>query len=67
GKTELYRGLMQHMARTTDQFEIARGERGMVMIVFTLPSYDIVFKIIKDRFAYPKTTTRQDVLNRYQL
>lgn len=67
GKTELYRDLLNHIAHSDDQFEIAPGERGMVMIVFTLPSFDVVFKIIKDRFSYPKTTTRQDVLNRYQL
>ncbi len=67
GKTELYRDLMRHLATTDDRFEIAPGERGMVMIVFTMPSYDVVFKVIKDRFAYPKTTTREDVMARYQL
>jgi isocitrate dehydrogenase kinase/phosphatase len=39
----------------------------MVMAVFTLPSYDIVFKIIRDKFAYPKTVVRRDVLDKYQL
>jgi isocitrate dehydrogenase kinase/phosphatase len=39
----------------------------MVMLVFTLPFYDVVFKIIRDRFAYPKNTTRQDVMDRYRL
>ena len=39
----------------------------MVMMVFTLPSYDVVFKVIKDRFDYPKTTTKQDVRNHYYL
>src|SRR5436190_3072870 len=67
GKTELYRDLMRHMSRSTDKFEIARGERGMVMMVFTLPSYDVVFKVIKDSFDYPKTTTRQEVRNHYHL
>ena len=67
GKTELYRDLMRHLQRSDDKFEIAPGERGMVMIVFTLPSYDVVFKIIKDRFDYPKSTTRQEVRNRYYL
>ena len=67
GKTELYRDLMRHLQRSDDKFEIAPGERGMVMTVFTLPSYDVVFKIIKDRFDYPKSTTRQEVRNRYYL
>jgi isocitrate dehydrogenase kinase/phosphatase len=67
GKTELYRGLMQHMAESQDSFEIARGERGMVMSVFTLPSYDLVFKVIKDRIEQPKNTSRPEVMERYDL
>jgi len=67
GKTELYRDFMAHLAQSSDCFEIAKGERGMVMLVFTLPSYDIVFKVIKDRFSQPKKTTRQKVMDRYQL
>ena len=39
----------------------------MVMSVFTLPSFDVVFKVIRDRFAYPKTSSRRDVMERYQL
>ncbi|HEU5098729.1 MAG TPA: bifunctional isocitrate dehydrogenase kinase/phosphatase [Roseiflexaceae bacterium] len=67
GKTELYRDLLAHLATSEDQFEIARGQRGMVMSVFTLPSYDLVFKVIKDRFDAPKDTTRKAVMEQYQL
>lgn len=67
GKTELFRDLIHHLERSNDQFEVAPGERGMVMVVFTLPSYDLVFKVIRDRFAYPKTTSRQDVMGKYNL
>ena len=67
GKTELYRALLHYLATSNDQFEIARGKRGMVMTVFTLPGYDVVFKLIKDRFEYPKTGTRQTVLQKYRL
>ncbi len=67
GKTELYRNLLHYLATSNDQFEIARGKRGMVMTVFTLPGYDVVFKLIKDRFEYPKTGTRQTVLQKYRL
>jgi len=67
GKTELYRDLLHHLAHSHDEFEIAPGERGMVMLVFTLPSYDVVFKIIKDRFDHPKTITRQEVQGKYHL
>ncbi len=67
GKTELYRDLIRHLANTSDRFVIAPGERGMVMTVFTLPSYDVVFKIIKDTFDYPKTTTRREVMDHYHM
>ena len=67
GKTELYRDLLTHLKTSNAQFEIAPGQRGMVMIVFSLPDYDMVFKLIKDHFAYPKKTTRQDVINNYEM
>jgi isocitrate dehydrogenase kinase/phosphatase len=67
GKTELYRDLLRHLTVSDDRFEPAWGEKGMVMAVFTLPSYNVVFKIIKDRFPDPKTTTRQEVKAKYQL
>jgi len=67
GKTELYRDLLHHMASSEDKFEIAQGIKGMVMTVFTLPGYDLVFKLIRDRFSYPKTGTRQEVMLKYRL
>jgi isocitrate dehydrogenase kinase/phosphatase len=67
GKAELYRDLAHHLRRSDDAFEIAAGDRGMVMVVFTLPSYDVVFKVIRDVFAQPKTVTRRNVIERYQL
>lgn len=67
GKTELYRDLLRHLESSADRFEIARGERGMVMVVFTLPAYDLVFKVIRDRFAAPKTISREGVKQKYEL
>jgi isocitrate dehydrogenase kinase/phosphatase len=67
GKTLLYREIMEHLARTGERFETARGDRGMVMIVFTLPSLDVVFKVIRDRFAFPKSTSRAEIIQKYQL
>jgi len=67
GKTEMYRGLMDHLAGSTDGFVLAPGEAGLVMVVFTLPSYDVVFKVIRDRFAPPKATTRAEVKEKYDL
>jgi isocitrate dehydrogenase kinase/phosphatase len=37
------------------------------MIVFTMPGYDDVFKVIRDRFAPPKRTTRRTVMARYKM
>ncbi|WP_027949611.1 bifunctional isocitrate dehydrogenase kinase/phosphatase [Haliea salexigens] len=67
GKTYYYRCAFRHMQKTSDQFIIAPGIKGMVMSVFTLPSYDFVFKIIKDRFTPPKEMTREQVKEKYRL
>ena len=67
GKTERYRELMHHLNNTKDQFVHAPGERGLVMVCFTLPSFDVVFKIIRDRFPYPKNVLREEVMAKYQL
>jgi isocitrate dehydrogenase kinase/phosphatase len=67
GKTELYRDFVAHMRRSDHTFVAADGTKGMVMLVFTLPSYDVVFKLIKDRFDYPKTTSAADVKRAYRL
>ncbi|MFZ1906137.1 MAG: bifunctional isocitrate dehydrogenase kinase/phosphatase [Steroidobacteraceae bacterium] len=67
GKTERYRELMRNLDSTTDEFVHAPGERGLVMVCFTLPSSDVVFKVIRDRFAYPKTVLREEVLAKYRM
>jgi isocitrate dehydrogenase kinase/phosphatase len=67
GKTVFYRTLMCHLAEPGACFEFTEGDRGMVMSVFTLPSLNVVFKIIKDRFDQPKAVTRDQVIARYNL
>lgn len=67
GKTEFYRDFLTHLNQSKDQFVIADGIMGMVMSVFTLPSYNIVFKLIKDHFDPPKNMTRQEVREKYKL
>jgi isocitrate dehydrogenase kinase/phosphatase len=67
GKTEFYRDFLRHLHASQDQFETAEGARGMVMVVFTLPSYDVVFKLIKDQFDYPKDSSRSEVMRKYRL
>jgi isocitrate dehydrogenase kinase/phosphatase len=67
GKTLFYRDLHYHLKHSTDRFDVAPGIKGMVMLVFTLPSFPYVFKVIRDRFAPPKDIDRQTVLDRYQM
>jgi isocitrate dehydrogenase kinase/phosphatase len=67
GKTEFYRDFIAHLRKSSDRFVVADGDRGMVMTVFTLPSYDVVFKLIKDQFDLPKDSTHEDVRRRYRL
>ena len=67
GKTQRYHEIREHLALSSERFRDAALDKGMVMIVFALPSYGGVFKVIRDRFAYPKTTTRQDVMDKYRL
>lgn len=67
GKTERYRSLMRHMQNSADFFIHAPGARGMVMEVFTLPSFNVVFKVIRDSFGYAKNIRRHEVRDKYEL
>ncbi|MGF1546265.1 MAG: bifunctional isocitrate dehydrogenase kinase/phosphatase [Thiotrichales bacterium] len=67
GKNAFYRDFLHHLKYSEDHMIIAPGIRGMVMEVFTLPSYPYVFKVIKDRFAPPKEIDRKTVEAKYQL
>jgi len=66
GKTELYRDLMTQIAASDDPFIVPPGKRGLVMEVFTLPSFEFVFKVIRDRFPPQKATTRERVMAKYR-
>jgi len=65
GKTLFYRDLHYHLKHSTDRFAAAPGIKGMVMLVFTLPSFPYVFKLIRDRFAPPKEIDRETVMEKY--
>ncbi|MCG5512627.1 bifunctional isocitrate dehydrogenase kinase/phosphatase [Ectothiorhodospira shaposhnikovii] len=64
-KNEFYRDFLHHLANSTDHFSIAQGTPGLVMVVFTLPSYPYVFKVIKDRFPPQKDVTHELIERRY--
>ncbi len=65
GKTMFFRDLVAHLRHSNDQFIVAPGIRGLVMLVFTLPSYPYVFKIIKDVFGSSKNMDRATVKRKY--
>ncbi|MFI5167762.1 MAG: bifunctional isocitrate dehydrogenase kinase/phosphatase [Thermoanaerobaculales bacterium] len=74
GKTEFYRDLHRFMHRSRELFVVAPGKEGAVMSVFTLPDFNFVFKVIKDRPCFlrspamtDKTTTRREVMEQYAL
>ena len=66
GKTLFFRDFLQHLAHSHDEFDIAPGIKGMVMCVFTLPSYPYVFKLIKDRIA-KEGMDQETVKRKYQM
>ena len=67
GKTLFYRDFLQHLRHSTDKFRIAPGIKGMVMLVFDLPSFPYVFKVIKDYYPPQKDTTREQIKGKYLL
>jgi isocitrate dehydrogenase kinase/phosphatase len=66
GKTELFGEIAAHLAGTDERFVPARGARGLVMSVFTLPGLDVVFKVIRDDFPPPKEATRAEIMEKYR-
>lgn len=67
GKTLFYRDFLYHLKHSSDKFRIAPGIKGMVMLVFDLPSFPYVFKIIRDWYPPPKDTTREQISAKYLL
>ena len=67
GKTLFYRDFLYHLRHSSDKFRIAPGIKGMVMLVFDLPSFPYVFKLIRDYFPPQKETTREQIKAKYLL
>ena len=67
GKTMFFRDFIYHLHHSEDQFIMAPGIRGLVMLVFTLPSYPYVFKIIKDVFGASKNMDRATVKRKFMM
>ncbi|QRN41672.1 MAG: bifunctional isocitrate dehydrogenase kinase/phosphatase [Neisseriaceae bacterium] len=66
-KNIFFRDFAEHLRYSSDDFILAPGIKGLVMIVFTLPSFPYVFKIIKDYFGPNKNFDRTYVKNKYEL
>jgi len=67
GKNLFYRDFLAHLRHSSDNFRIAPGIKGMVMLVFDLPSFPFVFKVIKDFYPPQKDTTRELIKSKYLL
>jgi isocitrate dehydrogenase kinase/phosphatase len=67
GKNLFYRDYLAHLHHSSDRFRIAPGIKGMVMLVFDLPSFPYVFKVIKDFYPPQKDTTRELIKSKYLL
>lgn len=67
GKNIFYREFAQHLEYSDDKFILAPGIKGLVMSVFTLPSFPYVFKVIKDTFGPNKDFDREYVRQKYLL
>ncbi len=67
GKNLFYRDFLAHLRHSSDAFRIAPGIKGMVMLVFDLPSFPYVFKVIKDFYPPQKDTTREQIQRKYLL
>jgi isocitrate dehydrogenase kinase/phosphatase len=67
GKTERFREIFRHLEATDDRFVVAPGEKGLVMACFTLASFDVVFKVIRDRFPMVKNVLREEVMAKYDM
>ena len=67
GKNIFYRDFLMHTRHSSDKFRIAPGIKGMVMLVFDLPSFPFVFKVIKDFYPAQKETTREKIMSKYLL
>ena len=67
GKTMFFRDFIYHVHHSEDKFIMAPGIRGLVMLVFTLPSYPYVFKIIKDVFGASKNMDHATVKRKFMM
>ena len=67
GKNLFYRDFLHHLRHSSDKFRIAPGIKGMVMLVFDLPSFPYVFKVIKDHYPSQKDTSREQIKSKYLL
>lgn len=66
-KNIFFREFTAHLHTSSDSFILAPGIKGMVMVVFTLPSFPYVFKVIRDQFGPNKNFGPDYVRKKYEL
>lgn len=66
-RTVFLKELFRYLSVSDDRIVPAPGIKGMVMVVFTLPGFNVVFKVIRDKFGPTKNFGRQHVIDCYQL
>lgn len=66
-KNIFWREFITHLRYSQDKFILAPGVKGLVMLVFTLPSFPYVFKVIKDTFGPNKDFDQEYVQQKYLL
>jgi len=65
GKLQLVHELRNHIAQTHEKFDVAEGVPGTVMIVFSLPTFSYVFKVIRDVSTKDSFRGRRHVVGQY--
>ena len=65
GKLQLVHELRNHLAQTQEKFEVAKGVPGTVMIVYALPTFNYVFKVIRDVSTKETFRGRRHVVGQY--
>ena len=66
GKYLFLNAFERYLYETNEHLDSSPGTKGMVMIVFELPGFNSVFKIIRDNAKPPKETSKELVMEKYQ-
>ncbi|MBF0385610.1 MAG: bifunctional isocitrate dehydrogenase kinase/phosphatase, partial [Candidatus Omnitrophica bacterium] len=66
-KVKLNHDIQRHLRESKESFVVTEGEKGWVMVVFTLPTYPYVFKVIADHSEKETFFGRDSVAGKYRM